>query len=151
MSHKNIDEIISKVKEILAISAETDQDKALQQFVRFIFTDEFKKDSIIVPVKKREKDSYKFLEQYIKLVHSLFKLKKDERNKLYNDASLYKGYNEISQHKEQLDKLVAKKDDDLSKIKKDKMNQLNVIKSYLYNLISHQPKTLFSKLDEFHF
>ena len=151
MSHKNIDEIISKVKEILAISAETDQDKALQQFVRFIFTDEFKKDTITEPVKNREKDSYKFLEQYIKLVHSLFKLKKDERNKLYNDASLYKGYNEISQHKEQLDKLVAKKDDDLSKIKEDKMNQLNVIKSYLYNLISHQPKTLFSKLDEFHF
>ena len=151
MSHKNIDEIISKVKEILAISAETDQDKALQQFVRFIFTDEFKKDTITEPVKNREKDSYKFLEQYIKLVHSLFKLKKDERNKLYNDASLYKGYNEISQHKEQLDKLVAKKDDDLSKIKKDKMNQLNVIKSYLYNLISHQPKTLFSNLDEFHF
>ena len=151
MSHKNIDEIISKVKEILAISAETDQDKALQQFVRFIFTDEFKKDAITEPVKNREKDSYKFLEQYIKLVHSLFKLKKDERNKLYNDASLYKGYNEISQHKEQLDKLVAKKDDDLSKIKEDKMNQLNVIKSYLYNLISHQPKTLFSKLDEFHF
>ena len=151
MSHKNIDEIISKVKEILAISAETDQDKALQQFVRFIFTDEFKKDTITEPVKNREKDSYKFLEQYIKLVHSLFKLKKDERNKLYNDASLYKGYNEISQHKEQLDKLVAKKDDDLSKIKKEKMNQLNVIKSYLYNLISHQPKTLFSKLDEFHF
>ena len=151
MSHKNIDEIISKVKEILAISAETDQDKALQQFVRFIFTDEFKKDTITEHVKNREKDSYKFLEQYIKLVHSLFKLKKDERNKLYNDASLYKGYNEISQHKEQLDKLVAKKDDDLSKIKEDKMNQLNVIKSYLYNLISHQPKTLFSKLDEFHF
>ena len=151
MSHKNIDEIISKVKEILAISAETDQDKALQQFIRFIFTDEFKKDTITEPVKNREKDSYKFLEQYIKLVHSLFKLKKDERNKLYNDASLYKGYNEISQHKEQLDKLVAKKDDDLSKIKEDKMNQLNVIKSYLYNLISHQPKTLFSKLDEFHF
>ena len=151
MSHKNIDEIISKVEEILAISAETDQDKALQQFVRFIFTDEFKKDTITEPVKNREKDSYKFLEQYIKLVHSLFKLKKDERNKLYNDASLYKGYNEISQHKEQLDKLVAKKDDDLSKIKEDKMNQLNVIKSYLYNLISHQPKTLFSKLDEFHF
>ena len=151
MSHKNIDEIISKVKEILAISAETDQDKALQQFVRFIFTDKFKKDTITEPVKNREKDSYKFLEQYIKLVHSLFKLKKDERNKLYNDASLYKGYNEISQHKEQLDKLVAKKDDDLSKIKEDKMNQLNVIKSYLYNLISHQPKTLFSKLDEFHF
>ena len=151
MSHKNIDEIISKVKEILAISAETDQDKALQQFVRFIFTDEFKKDTITEPVKNREKDSYKFLEQYIKLVHSLFKLKKDERNKLYNDASLYKGYNEISQHKEQLDKLVAKKDDALSKIKEDKMNQLNVIKSYLYNLISHQPKTLFSKLDEFHF
>ena len=151
MSHKNIDEIISKVKEILAISAETDQDKALQQFVRFIFTDEFKKDTITEPVKNREKDSYKFLEQYIKLVHSLFKLKKDERNKLYNDASLYKGYNEISQHKEQLDKLVANKDDDLSKIKEDKMNQLNVIKSYLYNLISHQPKTLFSKLDEFHF
>ena len=151
MSHKNIDEIISKVKEILAISAETDQDKALQQFVRFIFTDEFKKDTITEPVKNREKDSYKFLEQYIKLVHSLFKLKKDERNKLYNDASLYKGYNEISQHKEQLDKLVAKKDDDLSKIKEDKKNQLNVIKSYLYNLISHQPKTLFSKLDEFHF
>ena len=151
MSHKNIDEIISKVKEILAISAETDQDKALQQFVRFIFTDEFKKDTITEPVKNREKDYYKFLEQYIKLVHSLFKLKKDERNKLYNDASLYKGYNEISQHKEQLDKLVAKKDDDLSKIKEDKMNQLNVIKSYLYNLISHQPKTLFSKLDEFHF
>ena len=151
MSHKNIDEIISKVKEILAISAETDQDKALQQFIRFIFTDEFKKDTITEPIKNREKDSYKFLEQYIKLVHSLFKLKKDERNKLYNDASLYKGYNEISQHKEQLDKLVAKKDDDLSKIKEDKMNQLNVIKSYLYNLISHQPKTLFSKLDEFHF
>lgn len=151
MSHKNIDEIISKVKEILAISAETDQDKALQQFVRFIFTDEFKKDTITEPVKNRENDSYKFLEQYIKLVHSLFKLKKDERNKLYNDASLYKGYNEISQHKEQLDKLVAKKEDDLSKIKEDKMNQLNVIKSYLYNLISHQPKTLFSKLDEFHF
>ena len=151
MSHKNIDEIISKVEEILAISAETDQDKALQQFVRFIFTDEFKKDTITEHVKNREKDSYKFLEQYIKLVHSLFKLKKDERNKLYNDASLYKGYNEISQHKEQMDKLVAKKDDDLSKIKEDKMNQLNVIKSYLYNLINHQPKTLFSKLDEFHF
>ena len=151
MSHKNTDEIITRVKEILAISAETDQDKALQQFVRFIFTDEFKKDTITEHVKNREKDSYKFLEQYIKLVHSLFKLKKDERNKLYNDASLYKGYNEISQHKEQLDKLVAKKDDDLSKIKEDKMNQLNVIKSYLYNLISHQPKTLFSKLDEFHF
>ena len=151
MSHKNTDEIITRVKEILAISAETDQDKALQQFVRFIFTDEFKKDSIIVPVKKREKDSYKFLEQYIKLVHSLFKLKKDERNKLYNNASFGKGYNDISQHEDKLDKLVAKKKDDLSKINEDKMNQLNVIKSYLYNLISHQPTTVFSKLDKFHF
>ena len=34
---------------------------------------------------------------------------------------------------------------------KDKQNPLNIIKSYLYNLINNQQETLFSKLDEFHF
>ena len=151
MSHKNDDEILLKVKEILDIAVDTAQDKALQEFIRFIFTDEFKTDSITLPVKKGEKGSYKFLEKYIELVYSLFQLKNDERNKIYNIPSLNKDYNEISHQIDQLNKLIEKKGDILSKIKEDKMNLLNVIKSYLFNLISNQPTTLFSKLDKFHF
>jgi len=151
MSHKNDDEILIKVKEILDIAVDTAQDKALQEFIRFIFTDEFKTDSITLPVKKGENYSYKFLEKYIELVYSLFQLKNEERNKLYNILSLSKDYSEISHQIDQLNKLMEKKGDILSKIKEDKINQLNEIKSYLFNLISNQPTTLFSKLDKFHF
>ena len=151
MSHKNEDEIIQKVNEILNSSVETAQDKALQKFIKYIFTDEFKKETITPPIKKREKDPFKFLEQYIKLVYSLFKLKMDERNKLYKSAFLGKNYSEISQHIEQLNKLIEKKKDVLTKIMDNKKDQLNLIKSYLFNMISNQPNTLFSILDKYHF
>ena len=152
MSHKDEKEIIQKVKDILNYSSEEKQDIALQQFIRFNFTSEFEDKTITLPVKKRDGESFKFVEQYVKLVYELFKLKNDERISLYRSpTSLTKSYNNISQSINHLNKLIDKKKEYLSKIVDDKKNLLNIIISYLYNLINSQQETLFNKLDKFHF
>ena len=48
--------IVQKVEYILNYSTEIKQDLALQQFINFNFTNEFKNKTLAVPVKKREKE-----------------------------------------------------------------------------------------------
>ena len=151
MSFKSEGEVLQKVNEILSLSTETRQDKAFQQFVRYIFTNGFKENNISLPIKKRFKESFKFLENYVKLIHSLFKLKKDERMALYNSDPSIKISNQISELIKSLNILINKKNEELSKILNDKSNNLNIIKSYFFNIISNQPNTLFKLLDMLHF
>ena len=109
MSHKE-DEIVQKVEYILNYSTEIKQDIALQQFLNFNFTNEFKNKILTLPVKKSEKESFKFIEQYVSLVYSLFKLKKEERITLYSSPiPLTKDYNNISQNINQLNKIIEDK------------------------------------------
>ena len=151
MSHKE-DEIVQKVEYILNYSTEIKQDKALQQFLNFNFTNEFKNKILTLPVKKSEKESFKFIEQYVSLVYSLFKLKKEERITLYSSPiPLTKDYNNISQNINQLNKIIDDKKKYIYEILKDKQNPMNIIMIYLYNHINDQQKTLVNKLDEFHF
>ena len=151
MSHKE-DEIVQKVEYILNYSTEIKQDKALQQFLNFNFTNEFKNKILTLPVKKSEKESFKFIEQYVSLVYSLFKLKKEERITLYSSPiPLTKDYNNISQNINQLNKIIDDKKEYIYEILKDKQNPMNIIMIYLYNHINDQQKTLVNKLDEFHF
>ena len=151
MSFKSEGEVLQKVNEILSLSTETRQDQAFQQFVKYIFTNGLKENNISLPIKKRFKESFKFLENYVKLIHSLFKLKKDERNALYNSDPSIKISNEISELIKSLNILVNKKKEELSEILNDKSNNLNIIKSYFFNIISNQPNTIFKLLDMFHF
>ena len=151
MSFKSEDEILQKVNEILCLSTETIQDKAFQQFVRYIFTNGLKENNISLPIKKRFKEPFKYLENYVKLIHSLFKLKKDERNSLYKSDPSIKISNEISELIKSLNILIDKKKEVLSNILIDKSNNLNIIKSYLFNIINNQPNTIFKLLDIFHF
>ena len=151
MSHKE-DEIVQKVEYILNYSTEIKQDKALQQFLNFNFTNEFKNKALTLPVKKSEKESFKFIEQYVSLVYSLFKLKKEERITLYSSPiPLTKDYNNISQNINQLNKIIDDKKEYIYEILKDKQNPMNIIMIYLYNHINDQQKILVNKLDEFHF
>ena len=144
--------IVQKVEYIINYSTEIKQDLALQQFINFNFTNEFKNKTLAVPVKKREKESFKFFEQYVSLIYSLFNLEKEERIKLYRSPiQLSRDYNNISNNIDQLNKLLDNNKTNINEILKDKQNPLNIIKSYLYNLINNQQETLFSKLDEFHF
>ena len=144
--------IVQKVEYIINYSTEIKQDLALQQFINFNFTNEFKNKTLAVPVKKREKESFKFFEQYVSLIYSLFNLEKEERIKLYRShIQLSRDYNNISNNIAQLNKLLDNNKTNINEILKDKQNPLNIIKSYLYNLINNQQETLFSKLDEFHF
>ena len=71
MSEKE-DEIVQKVELILKYSTKIKQDIALQQFLHFNFTNEFKEKTLTLPTKKRERESYKFIDQYVKLIYSLF-------------------------------------------------------------------------------
>ena len=151
MSHKE-DEIVQKVEYILNYSTEIKQDIALQQFLNYNFTNEFKNKALTLPVKKNEKESFKFIEQYVSLVYSLFKLKKEERITLYSSPiPLTKDYNNISQNINQLNKIIDDKKEYIYEILKDKQNPMNIIMIYLYNHINDQQKTLVNKLDEFHF
>lgn len=109
MSFKSEDEILQKVNEILGLSTETSQDKAFQQFVRYIFTNGLKENNISLPIKKRFKEPFKYLENYVKLIHSLFKLKKNERNSLYKSDPSIKISNEISELIKSLNILINKK------------------------------------------
>ena len=151
MSEKE-DEIVQKVELILKYSTKIKQDIALQQFLNFNFTNEFKEKTLTLPTKKRERESYKFIDQYVKLIYSLFQIKEEERIKLYRSPiQLSKDYNNISQNITKLNKLIDGNKEYINEILKDKENPMNIIMSYLYNLIINQQETLFSKLDEFHF
>ena len=151
MSEKE-DEIVQKVELILKYSTKIKQDIALQQFLHFNFTNEFKEKTLTLPTKKRERESYKFIDQYVKLIYSLFQIKEEERIKLYRSPiQLSKDYNNISQNITKLNKLIDGNKEYINEILKDKENPMNIIMSYLYNLIINQQETLFSKLDEFHF
>ena len=151
MSQKE-EEIVQKVEYILNYSTEIKQDIALQQFLNFNFTNEFKNKILTLPVKKSEKESFKFIEQYVLLLYSLFKLKKEERTTLYSSPiSLIKDYNNISQNINQLNKIIDDKKEYIYEILKDKKNPMNLIMIHLYNHINDQQKTLVTKLDEFHF
>ena len=50
-----------------------------------------------------------------------------------------------------LNKLIDKKYEDISELSKNDKNLLNRIKLYLFNIISHQPNSLFSQIDKYHF
>ena len=143
-------EIMKYVNEILNTSVMTSYDEALQKFVRFIFTNEFKQAHFTLPIKKRNRDSYKFLCAYIKLIHSLFKLKKEDRAALYlTNPDLIKF--EIGTFIKNLIKIIKTKDDIIKEMSNDKKNQLSIIKTYLFKLACIQEKTLFSLIDLFHF
>ena len=143
--------ILSEIKEILNLKEKTKKDEALQTFVKFIFTKGFKETEISLPAKRRDKDAFNFLKKYIELVHSLFQLNQKERTELYDiDPSLGSNYN-ICQITERLNKLIEKKYVDVSELEKNDKNLLNKIKQYLLNIISHQPVSLFSQIDKYHF
>ena len=143
--------ILGEIKEILNLKEKTKKDKAIQTFVKFIFTKEFKNSEISLPAKRRDKDAFNFLKKYIELVHSLFQLNQKERTELYDtDPSLGNNYN-IYQIIERLNKLIEKKYEDVSELEKNDKNLLNKIKQYLLNIISHQPISLFSQIDKYHF
>ena len=78
-------EIISKIKDILEKSngEHSEEDESILEFLKFIFTNQFTKKEITLPETKGEKDSLNFLLNYTKLVHCLFQLSKEKRNKLY--------------------------------------------------------------------
>ncbi len=145
------DIILKKVKEILNLKEKTEKDEALQMFVKFIFTQEFKEDKITLPVKRRDKDSFNFIKKYTELIHSLFQLNQKERTELYDTKpSLVNNY-EICKTIESLNQLVERKYVDVSGLAGDDKNLLSKVKLYLLNLVSHQPNSLFSQIDKYHF
>ena len=152
MSYNREDEIIKKANDILNSSNEkSSQDKALQIFVKFIFTNGFKEDKITLPAQKRNKEGFNYLEKYIQLVHSLFKLTNEERLALYNTEPGSNINYEISQLIKSLKRLMDNKQEEFSNLKTDEKNLVNKIKLYFFNLIHNQPYTLFNLLDQYHF
>ena len=155
MSHKKKaeeeDNILNKVKEILNLKEKTKKDEALQTFVKFIFTKEFKQTEITLPAKRRDKEAFNFVQKYIELIHSLFQLEQKERTELYDTNPGLCNNSNIRQITESLNKLIDKKYEDASGLAKNEKNLLNKIKQYLLNIISHQPISLFSQIDKYHF
>ena len=145
------DIILKNVKEILNLKEKTEKDEALQMFVKFIFTKEFKEDKITLPVKRRDKDSFNFIKKYIELIYLLFQLNQKERTELYDTKPILVNNYEIGKTIQILNQLVERKYVDVSGLAGDDKNLLNKIKLYLLNLVSHQPNTLFSQIDKYHF
>ena len=105
-------EIINKIKDILEKSngEHSEEDESILEYLKFIFTNQFKNNEIILPDTKGEKDSLNYLLNYTKLVHCLFQLTKEKRNQLYFiEASKINDYdNEIYNLISALNKIIGK-------------------------------------------
>ena len=78
-------EIMKKVNDIISIpqSNQNLKDKLFIDYVKYIFSNEFTQPNYSLPVKKREKEAFKYLKNYIQILSIIFKKDKNERDSLY--------------------------------------------------------------------
>ena len=138
---KNIDEeqdILKKSEYIISLeqSIKDSNDKTYIDFIKYIFTQEFTKTSISLPVaKKVDKDAFQYLKNFVNIIYILFQ-KEEERHKIYTSEISSKIIgNDLFNHLYILSLLVErKKIDEIinnGNNLKDKVNQIfcNYIKS----------------------
>ena len=77
--------IMEKVNNILSIpeSKLNSNDRVFIDYLIYILSNGFTKSNLSLPVKKREKEGYKYLKNYVELLSLLFKRDKKERNSFY--------------------------------------------------------------------
>lgn len=91
MSKKNknaIDEeqaLIDKAKNIISLekSIKDLKDRTYIEGVKYIFTKEFTQKSLSLPIKKKDKESFQYLKNFVGILDILFKMDESERHKLY--------------------------------------------------------------------
>ena len=88
--------IMQKVKEIISIpeSNLNPRDKVFINYIIYALSNGFSRSNLSLPVKKRNKDAYKFLKNYIEIISLLLKRDKKERESLYKSDRIKCG-NEI--------------------------------------------------------
>ena len=88
--------IMQKVKEIISIpeSNLNPRDKVFINYIIYALSNGFSRSNLSLPVKKRNKDAYKFLKNYIEIISLLLKIDKKERESLYKSDRIKCG-NEI--------------------------------------------------------
>ena len=88
MSKKKIDEaedMLKRAEKIVSYEKEAKDlnDKSIIQYVKFLFTKEYTLEKLSLPVKKKEKEPFQYLYNFVKIIDVLFQKKENERNDLY--------------------------------------------------------------------
>ena len=104
--------LIDKAKNIISLekSMIDQKDSSYIEGVKYIFTKEFTQKTLSLPIKKRDKDSFQYLKNFIGILDILFKMDESKRHKLYQCEILSEtiGYDLFNSFKN-LNTLVNKK------------------------------------------
>ena len=78
-------ELLAKAKAIISNEQKINnsEDQSYIQGIKFIFTKEFTQTNIFLPVEKKNKESFNYLNSFVTILDILFKKTEEERNKLY--------------------------------------------------------------------
>lgn len=79
------EEILQKAKYILSVEeySQNSNDKVFIQYIKAIFTKEFEQTSLSLPVKKKDKEPFQYLKNFVNILFLLFKENEIERSRLY--------------------------------------------------------------------
>lgn len=144
--------IINKAKSDLSVN-----DKVIQNFIQFLFTNEYKNKKISLPTVKKEKDKFSFLSKYIELINSLFKKDLNERITEYKTPKSYLKDYHIIQLVQGLDFFSQQKEKELFTTKtlfvdpKKNNNLLYQVYSHLFNIIQNDEEKLAGLFDKYNF
>ena len=133
-------EIIGKVNKILSVpeSELNSIDKQFVDYLKYIFWTDFGESNFTLPKRKKEKNSYLYLKDYIEILFILFQKDKNEREALYKANNSCFGDN-FSILFKNLKSLIEKKNTIILNINNLKDKTLFIMYKYFYKLSKNFP------------
>ena len=133
-------EIIGKVNKILSVpeSELNSIDKQFVDYLKYIFWTDFDESNFTLPKRKKEKNSYLYLKDYIEILFILFQKDKNEREALYKANNSCFGDN-FSILFKNLKSLIEKKNTIILNINNLKDKTLFIMYKYFYKLPKNFP------------